>query len=99
MHKFTNFQTQDEQLKATYWKNRMANFDKLRKFMHDARLLPAVQLENTRTVLETRQIIDDASLEAARLSQALVDNNSKIHGDIKRILQRKNEIDNAGNFT
>ena len=46
----------------------MANFDKLRQFMHDQRLAPAVQLDNTRKVLEARQNIDDASLAAQKLS-------------------------------
>ena len=67
--------------------------------MHDQRLAPAVQLDNTRKVLEARQNIDDASLAAQKLSQSLVDNNARIHGDIKRILQRKHDIDNAGSFT
>ena len=33
-YRFESFKTEEEQLKATYWKNRIANFDNLREFMH-----------------------------------------------------------------
>ena len=60
-YRFGSFKTEEEQLKATYWRNRIANFDNLRDFMHQQRLEPAVQMENTRKVLGARQIIEDAS--------------------------------------
>ena len=55
-------------------------------------------MENTRTVLGARQIIEDASFQAQKLSQALVSNNARIHTEIKMILARKKEIDSCSNF-
>ena len=40
-------------------------------------------------------MIDDASFEAKKLSQTVIENKGRIHGDIRQILARAKEIDNV----